>query len=102
MLIDWLVLSAALLSGLLGGVHCGAMCGAIPTSLWFGEKPASPATQWLPALQRAAHSLGRIEADAMADPAAAVAARIPKRKRVTGTAGGASLKCLLPVGIISL
>ena len=42
--------------------------------------PIERALQWLPALQRAAHSLGRIEADAMADPAAAVAARIPKRK----------------------
>jgi sulfite exporter TauE/SafE len=51
MLIDWLVLSAALLSGLLGGVHCAAMCGAIATSLSFGQKAASPATQWLQALQ---------------------------------------------------
>lgn len=57
MLIDWLVLSAALLSGLLGGVHCAAMCGAIATSLSFGQKAASPATQWLHALQP---NLGRV------------------------------------------
>jgi sulfite exporter TauE/SafE len=57
MLIDWLVLSAALLSGLLGGVHCAAMCGAIATSLSFGQKAASPAMQWLQALQP---NLGRV------------------------------------------
>jgi sulfite exporter TauE/SafE len=57
MLIDWLVLSAALLSGLLGGVHCAAMCGAIATSFSFGQKAASPATQWLHALQP---NLGRV------------------------------------------
>jgi sulfite exporter TauE/SafE len=57
MLIDWLVLSAALLSGLLGGVHCAAMCGAIATSLSFGQKATSPATQWLHALQP---NLGRV------------------------------------------
>lgn len=57
MLIDWLVLSAALLSGLLGGVHCAAMCGAIATSLSFGQKAASPAMQWLHALQP---NLGRV------------------------------------------
>lgn len=57
MTLDWLVLSAALLSGLLGGVHCAAMCGAIATSLSFGQKAASPATQWLHALQP---NLGRI------------------------------------------
>jgi sulfite exporter TauE/SafE len=57
MLIDWLVLSAALLSGLLGGVHCAAMCGAIATSLSFGQKAATPATQWLQALQP---NLGRV------------------------------------------
>jgi sulfite exporter TauE/SafE len=57
MLIDWLVLSAALLSGLLGGVHCAAMCGAIATSLSFGQKAASPATQWMHALQP---NLGRV------------------------------------------
>ena len=51
MLIDWLVIGAALLSGLLGGVHCAAMCGAIATSLSFGQKAASPAAQWLHALQ---------------------------------------------------
>ena len=51
MTLDWLVLSAALLSGLLGGVHCAAMCGAIATSLSFGQKAASPATQWLHALR---------------------------------------------------
>lgn len=57
MLIDWLVIGAALLSGLLGGVHCAAMCGAIATSLSFGQKAASPATQWLHALQP---NLGRV------------------------------------------
>jgi sulfite exporter TauE/SafE len=57
MLIDWLVLSAALLSGLLGGVHCAAMCGAIATSLSFGQRATSPATQWLHALQP---NLGRV------------------------------------------
>ena len=57
MTLDWLVLSAALLGGLLGGVHCAAMCGAIATSLSFGQKAASPATQWLHALQP---NLGRI------------------------------------------
>ncbi|MBP7370517.1 MAG: sulfite exporter TauE/SafE family protein [Arenimonas sp.] len=31
--IDFIVLSAAFLSGLLGGVHCTAMCGGIATSL---------------------------------------------------------------------
>ena len=55
--IDWLVLSAALLSGLFGGVHCAAMCGAIATSLSFGRGAASPAAQWLQALQP---NLGRI------------------------------------------
>jgi len=29
--IDWLVLSAALVSGLMGGMHCVAMCGGIAT-----------------------------------------------------------------------
>lgn len=57
MLIDWLVISAALLAGLFGGVHCAAMCGAIATSLSFGQKAASPAAQWLQALQP---NLGRI------------------------------------------
>lgn len=57
MLIDWLVLSAALLSGLLGGVHCAAMCGAIATSLSFGQKASSPSMQWLHALQP---NLGRV------------------------------------------
>jgi sulfite exporter TauE/SafE len=57
MLIDWLVVGAALLSGLLGGVHCAAMCGAIATSLSFGQKTANPATQWLHALQP---NLGRV------------------------------------------
>ncbi len=57
MLIDWLVIGAALLSGLLGGVHCAAMCGAIATSLSFGQKAASPAAQWLQALQP---NLGRV------------------------------------------
>ncbi len=57
MMIDWLVLSAALLSGLLGGVHCAAMCGAIATSLSFGQKADSASTQWLHALQP---NLGRV------------------------------------------
>lgn len=57
MLIDWLVVGAALLSGLLGGVHCAAMCGAIATSLSFGRKAPTPAAQWLQALQP---NLGRI------------------------------------------
>ncbi len=57
MLIDWLVLSSALIAGLLGGVHCAAMCGAIATSLSFVQKAASPATQWLHALQP---NLGRV------------------------------------------
>ncbi len=57
MLIDWLVVGAALLSGLLGGVHCAAMCGAIATSLSFGQKAATPAAQWLQALQP---NLGRV------------------------------------------
>lgn len=57
MLIDWLVIGAALLSGLLGGVHCAAMCGAIATSLSFGQKAPSPAAQWLHALQP---NLGRV------------------------------------------
>lgn len=33
MLIDWLVLGSAWLTGLLGGVHCVAMCGGIATGL---------------------------------------------------------------------
>lgn len=57
MLIDWLVLGSALVAGLLGGVHCAAMCGAIATSLSFGQKAASPTTQWLHALQP---NLGRV------------------------------------------
>ena len=63
MLIDWLVLSAALVSGLLGGVHCAAMCGAIATSLSFGQKSANAGTQWLHALQP---NLGRIVGYALA------------------------------------
>ncbi|MFZ5636223.1 MAG: sulfite exporter TauE/SafE family protein [Pseudomonadota bacterium] len=57
MLIDWLVIGAALLSGLLGGVHCAAMCGAIATSLSFGQKASTPAAQWLQAFQP---NLGRV------------------------------------------
>lgn len=57
MLIDWLVVGAALLAGLLGGVHCAAMCGAIATSLSFGQKAPTPAAQWLQALQP---NLGRV------------------------------------------
>lgn len=57
MLIDWLVVGAALMAGLLGGVHCAAMCGAIATSLSFGQKASTPAAQWLQALQP---NLGRV------------------------------------------
>jgi sulfite exporter TauE/SafE len=57
MLIDWLVVGAALLAGLLGGVHCAAMCGAIATSLSFGQQAPTPAAQWLQALQP---NLGRV------------------------------------------
>lgn len=57
MMIDWLVLGAALMSGLLGGVHCAAMCGGIATGLSFGQKAANPAAQWLSALQP---NLGRV------------------------------------------
>lgn len=60
---DWLVLSAALLSGLLGGVHCAAMCGGIATGLSFGQTAASPAAQWLRALQP---NLGRVLGYALA------------------------------------
>jgi uncharacterized protein len=57
MMVDWLVLSAALMSGLLGGVHCAAMCGGIATGLSFGQRPAGAGTQWLHALQP---NLGRV------------------------------------------
>lgn len=59
MILDWLVLSAALLSGLLGGVHCAAMCGAIATSLSFGQTSTSTSAsaRWLHALQP---NLGRV------------------------------------------
>jgi len=52
--IDWLVLSAALLSGLMGGLHCAAMCGGIAT----GFSALSPSgTPWATALQA---NFGRI------------------------------------------
>lgn len=35
-MIDWLVLSGALLAGLLGGIHCVAMCGGIATGVASG------------------------------------------------------------------
>lgn len=35
-MIDWLVLSAALLAGLLGGLHCVAMCGGIAAGIAGG------------------------------------------------------------------
>lgn len=57
MIFDWLVLSAALMSGLLGGVHCAAMCGGIATGLSFGQRPAGAGAQWLQALQP---NLGRV------------------------------------------
>ena len=63
MLIDWLVLSTALISGLLGGVHCAAMCGAIATSLSFGQKSGNTGAQWLHALQP---NFGRILGYALA------------------------------------
>lgn len=57
MMIDWLVIGAALMSGLLGGVHCAAMCGGIATGLSFGQRPAGAGAQWLQALQP---NLGRV------------------------------------------
>ncbi len=39
--------------------------------------PIDRALKWLPALQRAARALGRIEADALAEPAAPAAAKTP-------------------------
>ena len=63
MLIDWLVLSAALLGGLFGGVHCAAMCGGIATGLSFGQNPTSPFAQWMHALQP---NLGRVLGYALA------------------------------------
>ena len=57
MMIDWLVIGAALMSGLLGGVHCAAMCGGIATGLSSGQRPASAGAQWLQALQP---NLGRV------------------------------------------
>jgi len=52
--IDWLVLSAALLSGLMGGLHCAAMCGGIATGFSALSPSAAP---WASALQA---NLGRI------------------------------------------
>jgi hypothetical protein len=42
--------------------------------------PIERALDWLPALQRAAQALGRIEADALADPEEPAAAKAPRRK----------------------
>jgi DNA-binding IclR family transcriptional regulator len=42
--------------------------------------PIERALDWLPALQRAAQALGRIEADALADPEESAAAKAPRRK----------------------
>ncbi len=44
MTLDWLVLTAALLSGVLGGVHCAAMCGGIATTLLSGTTLSNGAT----------------------------------------------------------
>lgn len=59
--IDWLTLSAALLSGLLGGAHCAAMCGGIATGFSAmsvrSSHSASLRDSWLPALEA---NLGRI------------------------------------------
>ena len=63
MMIDWLVIGAALMSGLLGGVHCAAMCGGIATGLSFGQRPAGAGAQWLQALQP---NLGRVLGYALA------------------------------------
>lgn len=51
--IDWLTLSAALLSGLLGGAHCAAMCGGIAT----GFSALHGRTGWAPAIEA---NLGRV------------------------------------------
>jgi len=52
--IDWLVLSAALVSGLTGGLHCAAMCGGIATGFSALARGTAP---WALALQA---NLGRI------------------------------------------
>jgi len=52
--IDWLVLSAALISGLMGGLHCVAMCGGIATGF---SALAQNSVPWRVALQA---NLGRI------------------------------------------
>jgi len=52
--IDWLVLSAALVSGLMGGLHCAAMCGGIATGF---SAIARGSQSWALALQA---NLGRI------------------------------------------
>jgi len=52
--IDWLVLSAALVSGLMGGLHCAAMCGGIATGFSAVARDSPP---WALALQA---NLGRI------------------------------------------
>jgi len=58
--IDWLVLSAALISGLMGGLHCAAMCGGIATGF---SALSSSSTPWAMALQA---NLGRVGGYALA------------------------------------
>ena len=68
--IDWLTLSAALLSGLLGGAHCAAMCGGIATGFSaMSARGRAPMSQeegrqerptrggWVPAVEA---NLGRV------------------------------------------
>jgi len=52
--IDWLVLSAALVSGLMGGLHCAAMCGGIASGFSALARGGAP---WMLAVQA---NLGRI------------------------------------------
>jgi len=52
--IDWLVLSAALISGLMGGLHCAAMCGGIATGFSAFARGSNP---WALALQT---NIGRV------------------------------------------
>ena len=59
-MIDWLVLSGALLAGLLGGLHCVAMCGGIAT----GVSASFPREQAFAAALRL--NLGRILGYALA------------------------------------
>jgi len=52
--VDWLILTAALVSGLTGGLHCAAMCGGIATGFSSLSQSSTP---WATALQA---NLGRI------------------------------------------